>query len=48
LVIGRLGHLRHYRNLDRTEERLARLLDEFRFAPLRELARAARPLAPVA
>ena len=39
-VIGRLGHLRHYRNLDRTEARLDRLAAEFRFVPLRELARA--------
>lgn len=47
-VIGRLGHLRHYRNLDRTEERLERLAAEFRFAPLRELARAAIPARSVA
>jgi polysaccharide deacetylase family protein (PEP-CTERM system associated) len=40
-VIGRLGHLRHYRNLERTAERLERLVFEFRFAPLRELAAAA-------
>jgi hypothetical protein len=49
-VIGRVGHLRHYRNLDRTEERLGRLVGEFAFAPLDALARRARPLraAPVA
>jgi polysaccharide deacetylase family protein (PEP-CTERM system associated) len=32
-----LGRFRHYRNLARTEPRLARLLTEFRFRPLSEL-----------
>ena len=44
-VIGRIGHLRHYRNLDRTAARLERLVQEFEFAPLDELVRHARPLA---
>jgi polysaccharide deacetylase family protein (PEP-CTERM system associated) len=32
-----LGRFRHYQNLDKTEQRLRALLDEFRFAPLREV-----------
>jgi polysaccharide deacetylase family protein (PEP-CTERM system associated) len=47
-LIGRLGHLRHYRNLERTAERLERLVAEFRFAPLRELVGGAAPLRSVA
>jgi len=39
-VIGRLGHLRHYRNLDQTEPRLARLLADFPFGTCAELAAA--------
>ena len=31
LPVGRLGRLRHYRNLAETEGRLRRLLGEFRF-----------------
>ncbi len=42
-VIGRLGHLRHYRNLDRTAERVARLVDEFPFGPLADLVPLAKP-----
>lgn len=37
LHAGRLGRFRHYRNLHQTETRLRALLDEFRFAPLRQL-----------
>ena len=37
LPAGRLGRLRHYRNLDQTEGRLRRLLSDFRFGPMREL-----------
>ncbi len=44
-VIGRLGHARHYRNLDRTAARLERLVQEFPFGPLDALAAAARPAA---
>lgn len=36
--LGRLAALRHYRNLQRTEERLARLLQRFEFGTLHELA----------
>lgn len=36
--LGRLSRLRHYRNLERTEPRLRRLLDEFEFVPLARLA----------
>jgi polysaccharide deacetylase family protein (PEP-CTERM system associated) len=46
-VIGRLGHLRHYRNLDRTAERLRALLAEFRFGPCEALLERAVP-APAA
>ena len=35
LSIGWVGRFRHYRNLDKTEGRLRRLLDEFAFAPMR-------------
>jgi polysaccharide deacetylase family protein (PEP-CTERM system associated) len=34
---GRLSRLRHYRNLDRTEARLQRLLGEFRFGTVAEV-----------
>ena len=37
LPAGRLGRLRHYRNLHQTESRLRRLLSDFRFGPMREL-----------
>jgi len=37
LPVGGLNALRHYRGLDRAEERLRRLLGEFRFQPLREV-----------
>ncbi len=42
-VIGRVGHLRHYRNLDRTAERVEALAREFRFGPLADLLAEARP-----
>lgn len=35
--VGLLNRLRHYRNLDHTEERLARLFREFRFTTVREV-----------
>jgi len=38
--VGWLARLRHYTNLNRCEERLRRLLREFRFAPMREVLRA--------
>jgi polysaccharide deacetylase family protein (PEP-CTERM system associated) len=37
LPAGWLGRLRHYRNLDKTEARLRRLLEDFRFGPLRQI-----------
>lgn len=37
LDAGWLGRFRHYRNLDKTEGRLRRLLREFSFAPLGEI-----------
>jgi polysaccharide deacetylase family protein (PEP-CTERM system associated) len=39
LEAGRLGRLRHYRNLDKTEVRLRRLLQDFRFGSLRQIVR---------
>jgi len=39
LPAGALGRLRHYRHLDDTERRLRRLLGDFAFGPLGELAR---------
>ena len=43
LQAGWLGRFRHYRNLDRTEERLRALLTEFRFGTVASLLRAAAP-----
>jgi polysaccharide deacetylase family protein (PEP-CTERM system associated) len=46
LPAGRLSRLRHYRNLDQTENRLKRLLADFRFGPMRDILqplRAPRP-----
>jgi polysaccharide deacetylase family protein (PEP-CTERM system associated) len=43
-----LSALRHYRNLDKTEERLRRLLSEFAFAPLRSTVVCEMTLADVA
>ncbi len=37
LPAGVIARLRHYRNLDRTETRLRRLLHNFRFGPMRTL-----------
>jgi polysaccharide deacetylase family protein (PEP-CTERM system associated) len=37
LPAGRLGRIRHYRNLDKTEDRLRALLRDFRFGPMRAL-----------
>ena len=37
LSAGLLSRFRHYRNLDKTEDRLRRLLHDFRFAPVRDL-----------
>jgi polysaccharide deacetylase family protein (PEP-CTERM system associated) len=37
LQAGLLGRFRHYRNLDKTEDRLRRLLQDFRFGPVRDL-----------
>jgi hypothetical protein len=33
VAAGLVSRLRHYRNLDKTEERLRRLLADFRFGP---------------
>jgi hypothetical protein len=38
LPAGMLGRFRHYRNLDKTEERLRTLLRDFRFGTVRDLA----------
>ena len=38
LPAGLLGRFRHYRNLDKTEERLRTLLRDFRFGTVRDLA----------
>jgi hypothetical protein len=35
--VGALSRFRHYTNLDRCAARLARLLDDFAFAPMREV-----------
>jgi polysaccharide deacetylase family protein (PEP-CTERM system associated) len=46
LSVGRVSRLRHYRNLDRTEPRLVRLLERFSFGPLNQvLERAMNPVA---
>ena len=37
LAASALSRFRHYRNLDKTEARLRRLLSEFQFAPLRQV-----------
>jgi polysaccharide deacetylase family protein (PEP-CTERM system associated) len=37
LRAGLLSRFRHYRNLDKTEARLRRLLDDFQFAPLAQV-----------
>jgi polysaccharide deacetylase family protein (PEP-CTERM system associated) len=39
LNAGRIGRLRHYRNLHKTEARLRRLLQDFRFGTLRQIVR---------
>jgi polysaccharide deacetylase family protein (PEP-CTERM system associated) len=39
-----LSRFRHYRNLDQTEGRLRRLLEDFRFGPLRDVVAATRPV----
>jgi polysaccharide deacetylase family protein (PEP-CTERM system associated) len=44
LPVGRVTRLRHYGNLGRTEGRLARLLDEFRFAPVADVVEGLGPL----
>jgi polysaccharide deacetylase family protein (PEP-CTERM system associated) len=45
LHAGRLSRFRHYRNLHKTEGRLVRLLEDFRFGPLRRVLEDARPIA---
>ena len=42
LPAGRMGRLRHYRNLEHTETRLRQLLTDFRFGPIDALVRQAR------
>jgi polysaccharide deacetylase family protein (PEP-CTERM system associated) len=44
LPVGLLTRLRHYGNLGRTAGRLARLLDEFRFAPVADVVAGLGPL----
>jgi polysaccharide deacetylase family protein (PEP-CTERM system associated) len=48
LAAGWLGRFRHYRNLDKTEDRLRRLLGDFRFSPIQALLRVQPTLAPSA
>jgi hypothetical protein len=42
LKVGRLSSFRHYRNLDQTETRLRRLLEDFRFGPMTALVASVR------
>jgi polysaccharide deacetylase family protein (PEP-CTERM system associated) len=42
LKVGRLSTFRHYRNLDQTEPRLRRLLEDFRFGPMTTLVAGVR------
>lgn len=44
LPVGRVSRFRHYRNLDRTESRLRRLMREFAFAPLGRMLQEAAPI----
>ena len=44
LQAGWLGRLRHYRNLEKTEDRLRALLTEFRFSTVASLLRADAPV----
>jgi polysaccharide deacetylase family protein (PEP-CTERM system associated) len=48
LNAGRLGRFRHYRNLDRTEPRLRRLLKDFRFGPITTIVAGVRQQAAAA
>jgi polysaccharide deacetylase family protein (PEP-CTERM system associated) len=43
MAAGRLSTFRHYRNLERTESRLRRLLTDFRFDTMRALVDSVRP-----
>jgi polysaccharide deacetylase family protein (PEP-CTERM system associated) len=45
LAAGWLGRFRHYRNLDKTKDRLRRLLRDFRFSPIQALLRTQPTLA---
>lgn len=45
LPAGLLSRFRHYRNLDKTEQRLRQLISDFRFAALGEVLATTRPLA---
>ena len=46
LPAGRLGRLRHYRNLDKTESRLRRLLADFKFDTVQSVVDALRRSVP--
>ena len=46
LQAGWLGRFRHYRNLDKTEDRLRALLTDFRFGTVAALLRVCEPAAP--
>jgi polysaccharide deacetylase family protein (PEP-CTERM system associated) len=46
LPAGRLGQLRHYRNLAQTESRLRQLLTDFRFGPVEDLVAQVRRGSP--
>jgi polysaccharide deacetylase family protein (PEP-CTERM system associated) len=47
LEAGRLGRFRHYRNLERTADRLRQLLTDFRFGPVEEIVQGVLTAAPV-
>jgi polysaccharide deacetylase family protein (PEP-CTERM system associated) len=47
LPAGRLSRFRHYRNLDKTEARLRRLLQDFRFGQLRQILAGVQAEAPL-
>ncbi len=46
LATGRLGRFRHYRNLAKTEDRLRRLMNDFRFDTVAALVSRARAVPP--
>ncbi len=47
IAVKPLSRLRHYTNLSRTEQRLRKLVSEFRFAPMREVLGGLQLLPPI-